>query len=436
MRRMTTRRREQKRGVMMVQTARNHYRRSFIRKTSLASICAAALLAGAVSAAQAQGTVTVGQSTTLSGPIAELGVTGMQGVQMAIDSINAAGGLLGKQIKLVTADDHLSPATGTSNIRQMILSDKAVAIFGPVASSVGVAEATVAGQYKTPYFTFTSNDIKMTTSNFTKYTFQLVPNTEMEPRAIAAYLAAKVGDKPITLSTITPNYSFGRDTVDAFIKALKADGVKVTVKVQQTPQLGATQYTSYIATLLSSPADYTFIGEYGGDLITLTKQAKGFGFFKKTEALGAYDRAQLKALAGQVPAGIIAWDRAPFWAMQGPGMQEFIGAYHKKYDEWPSAWAILGYTAVQSWADGVKKAGSFDADKVVAALSGATVQTVRGPITLRACDHQADVAEYIGTVAPKVDPKYGFQIYTKTETIPASKTMLTCEEAKALQPAS
>lgn len=409
------------------------HRQWLLARTALAGMFAAALLGGGVPA-HAQGTVTVGESTTLSGPIAELGVTGMHGVQMAVDAINASGGLLGKHVKLVTADDHVSPATGTSNIRNMILSDKAVAIFGPVASSVGVAEATVAGQYKTPYFTFTSNDIKMTTTNFTKYTFQLVPNTVMEPRAIALFLASRVGDKPITLSTITPNYSFGRDTVDAFIKALKADGVKVTVKAQETPALGATQYTSYIAALLASPAEYTFMGQYGGDLITLTKQANGFGFFKKTKAMGFYDRAQLKALPGEVPAGIIAWDRAPFWAMHGPGMQQFIDGYHKKFNEWPSSWAILGYTAVQAWEDAVKKANSFDADKVVDALSGATVPTIRGPVTIRACDHQAEIPEYLGVVSAKIDPKYGFQIYDSTEAIPASKTMLTCKEAQALQP--
>ncbi len=403
------------------------------RSAWLAALFGASMLAGAP-AASAQDTVNIGISTALSGPIAELGQTGVRGIEMAADAINASGGLLGKKIKVLTADSNLSPATGTSNVRGMILSDHAVAIFGPVSSAVAAAEETVVGQYKIPYFAFTSNDVKLTTSDFTKYIFQVVPNTVMEPRAIAAYLAKQVGDKPITLDTITPNYSFGRDTVTAFIKALQDDGVKVTVKAQETPQLGATQYTSYIAALLAAPADYTFIGEYGGDLITFTKQAKGFGFFDHTKAMAAYDRAQLKALAGQVPAGTIAWDRAPFWAMQGPGMDKFIADYHKKYDEWPAAWSILGYTAVQTWAHGVEKAKSFDGDKVAAALSGATVQTIRGPITLRACDHQGDVAEYLGPVAAKIDAKYGFQIYDPTESVPASKTMLTCNEAKAQQP--
>jgi branched-chain amino acid transport system substrate-binding protein len=403
-------------------------------RLSLAAVTVASV--AWASPAMATGTVTVGLSTTLSGPIAELGQTGMQGVEIAIDALNSAGGLLGKHIKLVTADDNLSPATGTTNVRHMILDGHVVAIFGPVSSAAAAAEEAVAAQYKVPIFFFTSNDVKLTTSGFTKYAFQVVPNTVMEPRAVAAYIAAKVGTKPITVSTITPNYSFGRDSVTAFLDALKADGVKFTLKAQETPQLGASQYTSYIAALLGAHAQYTYIGQYGGDLITFTKQAEGFGFFKHTVPIASYDRAQLKALAGKAPPGAIAFDRAVFWAMKGPGMAGFIKTYHKRYHEWPSTWAILGYTAVQSWADGVKTAGNFDADKVSAALSGATVGTIRGPVHLRACDHQAEVGEYVGEVAPAIDPKYGFQIYSTTTLIPAAKIMLSCKEAQALQPKS
>ena len=407
---------------------------SHSRLRALAAAAASAAALAYAAPAMAQGTVTIGISTTLSGPIAELGQTGVRGIEMAADAINASGGLLGKKINVVTADDNTSPATGASNVRQMILSDHAAAIFGPVSSAVAAAEESLAAQYKTPILFFTSNDVKLTTDDFTKYAFQVVPNTVMEPRAVADYLAAKIGDKPITIATITPDYSFGRDTVSAFLTALTADGVKYTVKAQETPALGATQYTSYIAALIAAHPEYTFIGEYGGDLVTLTKQAEGFGFFEHTKALGLYNLAELKALAGKAPADAIAWNRAPFWAMKGPGMQKFNDDYHAKYHEWPAAWTILGYTAVQTWAEGVKKADSFDADKVSAALSGATVQTIRGPITLRACDHQGDVGEYIGLIMPKIDPKYGYQIYQDTELIPASKLMLTCKQAEALQP--
>ncbi len=170
----------------------------------------------------AEDVVTIGVSTTLSGSIAELGQTGLRGIQMAVDRLNSTGGVLNKQIKVVSADDGASPANGASNARHMILADKAVAIFGPVSSAVGTAEETVAGQYKTVFFAFTSNDIKITTTNFNKYAFQVVPNTVMEPRAVARYLAELVGKKPITVAIITPNYSFGRDSADSFVSALKA----------------------------------------------------------------------------------------------------------------------------------------------------------------------------------------------------------------------
>lgn len=401
---------------------------------SLTAIAAAFAFALQASPAVAAGDVVIGVSTTLSGPISQLGQTGLHGIQSAVDAINAHGGLLGKTIRVVTADDGMSPATGTTNVRQMILSDHAVAIFGPVSSAVGAAEETLAGQYRTPYFLFTSNDVKMTTSSFTPYAFQVVPNTVMEPRAVARYLADQVGSKPITIATITPNYSFGRDSVDSFLQALKTYGVTFKVVAQEYPKLGETDYTPYIPALVSAHADYTFVGEYGGDLITLTKQAVGFGLFKQSTVIGQYGRLALKTLPNEVPGGTIGFDRAPFWAMTGPGMDAFINDYHAKYGEWPSAWAIMGYTAVQTWAQGVTRAKDFAGEKVAAALSGATVETIRGPITLRSCDHQGDVAEYVGTIAATADPRFGHQIYDTTKAVPADQVMLTCAEAQALQP--
>ncbi len=399
---------------------------------SAVGIAAALVLSGAPKARADE--VTVGQSSSLSGSIAQLGITGQRSITMALEKINAEGGLLGQKVRLVSADDGMTPANGTTNVRQMILSDHIKALFGPVSSAVGAAEETLAAQYRIPYFLFTANDVRMTTQVFTPYAFQVVPNTVMEPRAAARYLADIVGKKAITVAIITPNYSFGRDSADSFVAALKAYGVDVKVLTQQFPKLGETDYTPYIPPLVAAHADYVFVGQYGGDLVTFTKQALGFGLFKASTVVGQYGRQVLTALAGQVPSGTIGFDRAPYWAMEGEGIKQFTEAYHARFGEWPSAWAILGYTAVETWAAGVKKAGDFAGDKVAAALSGATVETIRGPITLRACDHQGNVAEYVGRISAEVDPRYGQQIYTDTKAIPAEETMLTCEEAQKLQP--
>lgn len=388
------------------------------------------------------GSVAIGESTTLSGSIAELGQTGLQGLQMAVDDLNAKGGLLGKKITVVSADDNATPSTGASNARNMILNDHVVALFGPVSSAVAAAEEQLAAQYHTLIFFHTSNDSGLMTKSFTKYAFQLVPNTDMEPRAAALYLAkeiqAGVVKPPLKVGTFAPDYSFGHDSVTGFVKALGVEKVPYQLVSQQFPALEATDISSNLSALLSKSPDVVYNAQFGGDLVTFVKEAAGSGFFQKTKMLALLGNADLKALGSSSPAGSISFDRAPWWAMNSPGVTDFANRYHSKYSDWPSQWAILAYTSVQTWADGVKKAGSFDADKVSAAISGATVDTIRGPVTIRACDHQAEVPEYVGTVASQPDPKTGYPLWVQGSAFaaPFSQISLTCAEAQSLRSGS
>ena len=383
---------------------------------------------------QGGGSVTIGESTTLSGPIAELGQTGLNGVQLAVSDINAHGGLLGKKVTVVSADDTVSPAVGASNARSMILNDHVVAMFGPVVSSIAAAEEAIAAQYKIPIFFHTSNDISLLTKDYTKYAFQVVPNTIMEPRAVAAYLAQQVGSKQITIGTFAPDYSFGHDTVDGFIQALTDLHVNFKVVSQQFPPLTATNIAPYLAAISATNPEYVFNAQFGGDLVNFSQQAAQAGFFQKTKVIAMYSAAPLEALGANAPAGAIGFDRAPFWGIPTQLMASFIQEYKAKFNANPSAWAIMAYTSVQAWAYGVTQAKSFAGDAVSNALSGATVQTIRGSMTLRACDHQANVPEYVGTVSSSVNATYGVRLWDPT-IFAASPTsiMLTCAESEALR---
>ncbi|MER3399320.1 MAG: hypothetical protein C4316_12505, partial [Chloroflexota bacterium] len=95
---------------------------------------------------------------------------------------------------------------------------------------------------------------------------------------------------------------------------------------------------------------------------------------------------------------------------------------------------LLGYTAVQTWAYGVQKANSFDGDPVAEALAGARVPTIRGNITIRQCDHQAEIPEYIGTISSSLHPEYGFPILENIFVAHPEKILLSCDEAQKLQP--
>jgi branched-chain amino acid transport system substrate-binding protein len=381
-----------------------------------AAACAALLGAGCASsapspAAAGSGPVTIGVASTLSGPFASYGTAGLDGIKLAVTDINSHGGLLGRQLHVASGDDQLDPATGETVTRNLILHDHVAALFGSVSSAVAAAQEQLAGQYKVPIFFHLANDVGLTTTTFNQYAFEFSPNTDMEPAAAALYFAKAIGHGPARIATITPDYSFGLDTVKAFLADLKQDGVTYTVTDQQTPALGASSFTSQIAAILASNPQYVFAGQYGADLVTLTKQGLGLGLFSKAKVGGMYDLDVLQSLGSQAPAGAIAWDRAPFWTDDSSVMKSFVSAYKAAYGGYPSEFAIIGYSAVQAWAWAVKQAGSFDAGKVSAALSGATVPTVRGNITIRACDHQAEVPESVGTIAAAPDPTYGVTLW-------------------------
>ena len=411
-------------------------------RTTGAAIFSALLLAAASACASSGqagsaggGSVTIGESTTLTGAIADLGQTGQQGVALGVDDLNAKGGVLGKQVKLVSADDGATPATGAANVRSMILDDHAVALFGPVSSAVAAAEEQVAGQQRVPIFFHTSNDIGLLTTHYTKYAFQTVPNTIMEPRAVAAYMASQITPgQQITIGTFAPDYSFGHDTVAGFIKALDDLHVNYKLVKQEFPPLAATDISPYLSALESAAPQYVFNAQFGTQLTAFTQQAAAANFFAHTKVIAMYAYSSLKALGSDAPAGAIGFDRAPFWVYGTTQMTSFVQEFHRKYGTYPSEWSILGYASVQEWAYGVEKAKSFGADAVAAAIPGATIPSVLGALTIRACDHQAELPEYVGVVAAQADPTYGARLWQPgAYTAPFDKIALTCDKVQALR---
>jgi len=412
-------------------TARERAGLGLLRRYIVLAVAACSALLGAGCASSSPGSsastpVTIGVATTLSGPFASYGVAGLNGIKLAVDVINSHGGLLGRQVHVATGDDQINPATGETVTRNLILHDHVSALFGSVSSAVAAAQEQLAGQYKVPIFFHLANDVSLTTTTFNKYAFEFSPNTDMEPAASALYFARVIGHGPVRIATITPDYSFGLDTVKAFLADLAKDGVSYTVTNQQTPALGASSFTSQLAAILASSPQYVFAGQYGADLVTLTKQGLGLGLFSKAKVGGMYDLDVLQTLGTQAPAGAIAWDRAPFWTDDSSAMASFVSAYKAAYHGYPSEFATIGYSAVQAWAWAVKKAGSLDAGQVSAALGGATVPTIRGNITIRSCDHQAEVPEEVGTIASVPDSTYGIRLW--------GPNVLSAQPAQIIEP--
>jgi branched-chain amino acid transport system substrate-binding protein len=382
-------------------------------------------------AGQFSGTVNVGVSTSLSGSGASFGQVELKGLQLAIEDINQAGGLLGKRVNLIATDDAGDASTGVTNTRNLILNEKSVAIFGPNTSVAAAAMQGLATQYKIPLIQAGAGDVALSTTAFSPYAFTSLANSYMGTKAIGAFLAKQ---KYKRYATIAPDYSWGHNTVDGFKSSMKDFGADYQIVSQQWPSLQATDFSSYISATLAAKPDFVFMPLFGNNLLTFLKQAPGYKFFDQTPALTFWDEAAFAALKDATPPGVLVWASSPpLGNPLTPEMEKMLSAYKSKFGESPTTQAALGYVAAQVWAAAVKKANTFDGEPVVKAIEGTPIDTVVGKLTYRACDHQADAAVYMGAISGQLSP-HGYPILKDLKVIPASDTMMTCDAAKALQP--
>jgi branched-chain amino acid transport system substrate-binding protein len=389
---------------------------------------------GNTPSASGGGSVNIAMNTSLSGSFGFFGLAEQNALTLAVSKQNSAGGLLGKTIVLQIKDDGTKPDTATELARTEILNDKIVALFGPVSSSVALAEQTVIQKYKIPYLLHTSNTDKLTVKSFNDYTFSVVPNTGMEGRANAMQ-AAKLSYTKYYL--IGPDYEFGHSQLTAFKAKLSKLKPDVTYLGEDYPKLGATDYSSYISKIQAAKPEIIYSAEFAGDLITFLTQAKSAGLLGKPDSpklFGLFDVDTLRNLGASAPTGAYAYGRAPYFAIKTPAMDQFVKDFNARYNIPPSDWAVMAYDAFTAWAEGVKKANSFDGDKVSKAMSGMSFQSTRGLLTLRAIDHQADCAMYEGVL--QADTTVGFNTFANVVAVPGKDILLTPDEVTAARAAA
>ncbi len=351
--------------------------------------------------AQAQKTMKVAMVNTTTGGAALYGLAGIEGAKIAVSELNAAGGLLGSKIELIVRDDAAKPDVGARETRDVILRHEVAAVFGPVSSGVLLAMSEVARENKTVLIAHTSNTERAFVERGHRYIFSVVPNTFIEGSAMGLYMAKKPYKRYMIIG---PDYEFGHIQSEAFERRLKENKKDVEVIGRLWPKLGETDFTSYITAIIAAKPDAVYGNLFGSDLIAFTKQAKGYDFFAKFPFAALYDVDTLQGLGKDAVEGVIGYERGPFHVIRklapSQRFEDFIKTYRAATNKYPSTWAINAYDAVMAWAKAVKKANSVDTEKVVDALEGLELDSLRGPGRyIRKVDHQANVGSYIGVVA-------------------------------------
>jgi len=338
---------------------------------------------------------------------------GVDAIKLAAEEINAKGGFLGKHpIELFIRDTHTKPDVAVREAKDLILRDKVRAILGTYSSACAVAIKPVAQEYKVLHIPAISNSENITKVNFSPYTYQVVPNSYMQAKAVVlgvAELAKKKGWK--NYMTIASDYEWGRSTQNNTVALLKQLAPDLKLKKEFWPRLGETQFTSYITAIMGQKPDFVIGSVASKDNVAWIQQAKAYGFFEKIPYPGSLiSVSELIVQSKSLTRGLVGLCRAPFFAhLDVPMMANFVENFKAKYNRYPSDWAVMEYDAVYVLKQGIEKAGSIDTEKVKDALKGATVATTRGQLKFREIDNQLSCSSYIGVVAD--DPKYPFPIY-------------------------
>lgn len=369
--------------------------------------------------------IKLGMGTALSGAIALFGQANKNAAELAVKQLNEQGGVLGRPVQITVRDAQARPEEGAKIARDLITNEKVDALLGPVSSAVALAVSQVAKENKIPVLFHTSNTEALTVEQFHPYMASVVPNTGMEAKAQGVDLAKSQYTK---WATISPNYEFGQRQTGTFVDVMKKNNPKVNIVAQQWPELGETDFQSFIAALLAAEPEAIYSPLYAGDLITFTRQANNLGLFEQVYFTALYETDALRELGDQVNLdGVRAYSRCPF-NIDTPQMKKFVEDYKAEYNTVPSDWACMAYDAVLLWAQVSEEAGSLDGEAFAKTVNDFKFTSLRGETAIRAVDHQAAVSSYIGTL--KLDEELGMYVYNDIVEVPAEEIWLTPEEVE------
>lgn len=389
-----------------------------------------ALLWAAAPLAASQHPIRIGVIYGLGGSAAPYTKPAVVGHEMAVEEINAKGGILGRKLELVIRDDQSKPDVGVREARDLILKEKVDFLTGVIHSGVALAISEVAKEYKTIFLVSIAKTAALTEDKGNRYAFRSTSNTLIEGRAAAILMARQ----PFKRFAITgPDYEYGHRMGQDFVAHLKKLKPDAQIVAEVWPKFGERDFTPHINALLQAKPEVVFSSIWGGDHIAFVKQARPYGFFQQTQymAVSQGDLDVVLPLGAEAPEGMWVSSNYAFYYPDTPANRDFAARYKARTGDLPFSGAAYGYVATYFLAEAIRKAGTTDTEKVVEALEGLTVDTPHGPITMRAYDHQANKGQLWGRL--KKVPEYPFLIMENIQYIGGEQVMRSVDEIKALR---
>jgi branched-chain amino acid transport system substrate-binding protein len=375
-------------------------------RTAAAAVLIAAVFAGA---AQAQGTFKIGELNSYKSQPAFLEPY-KRGWEMALDEINASGGVLGRKLEVASRDDGGNPGDAVRVAEELVSREGAGLIAGTFLSHIGLAVADFAKQKRVFFLAAEPLTDKITWQNGNRYTYRLRASTYMQ---VAMLVPHALEAKKKRWALVYPNFEYGQSAAGWFKQMMKEKQPDIEFVTEQATPLGKVEAGPVVQALADAKADGIFNVLFGPDLSRFVREGTTRGLFKgKTVvSLLSGEPEYLDPLKDEAPQGWIVtgypWDK-----INTPAHKAFVTAYEKRFNDYPRLGSLVGYITMKSVAAGIAKAGGTDTEKLIAAFANLTVDTPAGPVTYRGIDHQSTMGAWVGKLAVEkgrgtmVDIKY------------------------------
>lgn len=353
--------------------------------------------------------IKIGMVYELTGNTASYGTSAANGAKLAFKEINASGGVLGKQIQIVTADNKGEPSESANAMTKVITQDKVVAVTGFTVSSCGIAGSVVAEDNKIPFVAAATVNPKVTvderTGKVKAYTFRacFIDSFQGTVGANFALNSLKVKKAAILIDN-SSDYSKGLSKV--FRDVFSAGGGQI---VAEEAYLQKDQdFKSTLTAIKAQNPELLYIPGYYEDVGKIVKQARELGMTIPILGGDAWDSPKLAELGGPQPLNNTYFTNFYSIEDKNPVSNAFIEAYKKEYGQLPDSMAAMGYDAANLLVDAIKRANSTESSKIREALAVTkNFKSVSGDMDLNAT-HDAVRGVVI------IEMKDGKQVYKET----------------------
>jgi branched-chain amino acid transport system substrate-binding protein len=332
--------------------------------------------------------ITIGLNVPLSGPYAEQGADQIRAYHLAIDEINAKGGIMGMKVKTTEGDDQTKPGVATENAQRMIERDGAVMITGGSSTATAVAVSGLCQQKNTIFMATLTHGDETTNQSCHKHTFRRYNDAYMSAQAMAKTMVSKYGTGKWFY--ITADYAWGHSNFDNITAIIEPKGGK-TVKNVLTPFPGTSDFSPMLQQAQAAKPDVLVLIEFGADMVKCLNQAAQFGLTKSCKILvPLVDEYMAKGTSDNFDnvVSTVPW----YWEYHQakyPGAKRFVDAFTAKYPGLrPSNGAECAYADIYIYKMAVEKAGSIDPAKVINVLENTKFQFTKEQEWYRKEDHQ------------------------------------------------